>query len=845
MEKILKKYTMIPQHLYVKRNADEQLISIVDEMQRPGYVLVARQMGKTNLLFNAKRTLENTKRLFVYVDLSNTFDLERDCYRSIIDTVIEPNEEIFSSIEEEIYKVREKSLPPHNEYSKSLRIILKEFKGVIVIILDEIDALRSAEYSDNIFAQIRSNYFSRTNFQEFERLTYILSGVIEPTELIKDRNKSPFNIGEKIYLDDFTQDEHDCFINKSKLSINRDISAAIYGWTNGNPRLTFDICSDLESLLIDKEQVTTKVLDKLIQKKYLTTFDTSPVDHIRELVKSNKRVRKAVLQIQKGNTEKLSDDIKKKLYLYGIINSKFDEKTQIKNKIINLSLTEGWVASVDKETEGNFSYALEQFDLKEYQNTIDALIEFINNSKPSEKQLELSNYHLGFSYYYLQKYGKASEYFNKKYENEPYVRNSKTLLGICKISEGMKDAGSAILEEVVLTETNDFAYHNALMNLAKSSEDYDKKYSLYQKLYDSTYKAEGIDEEELNPLRTIALYYQAEVLLHDNDIEETLEKLRLALKYSSKSNSLYLKYLLLHFDKNADKQQLKTDIVELIVANMITFDSLNIHAMNFCENHLYRYLGLVFDNGESPLFEKLLNYSVKYIFNNVNKHSIAFEASKASDAGENILEYILSNYNDIDKELLLSIYRDLSLKIEKSDSGEDYFTKYKEIFSELEIIEKDDIYLFSSVLKRSLEDKTLFDSLDVCLLFESKLKYITGAELKLDSLVVYYWSAYVYLSLGKSDDAKLYAEKTIQLIETSNNETTSFIDKEGLKSVVKQMKSIINPPSKNKTIRNTVKIGRNEKVTVEYNDGRIVKNKYKKFISDIKSKKCRVISSAK
>jgi hypothetical protein len=67
MEKILKKYTTIPPHLYVNRKADKQLKSIISDMQRPGYVLVARQMGKTNLLFNAKRTMENESRFFGYV----------------------------------------------------------------------------------------------------------------------------------------------------------------------------------------------------------------------------------------------------------------------------------------------------------------------------------------------------------------------------------------------------------------------------------------------------------------------------------------------------------------------------------------------------------------------------------------------------------------------------------------------------------------------------------------------------------------------------------------------------------------------------------------------------------
>ena len=234
MEKRLKKYTSIPQHLYVNRNADEQLKRIVDEMQRPGYVLVARQMGKTNLLFNAKRTLENNDRLFVYVDLSNVFKYERECYRNIIDNIIEPNENLFEAVEPDINILRDKKLPPHKEYSKSLRIVLEHFQGDIVIVLDEIDALRTADYSDNIFAQIRSNYFSRTNFPVFEKLTYILSGVIEPTELIKDRNKSPFNIGDKIYLDDFSLDEHNVFIDKSELILSENVSNEIYHWKLNN-----------------------------------------------------------------------------------------------------------------------------------------------------------------------------------------------------------------------------------------------------------------------------------------------------------------------------------------------------------------------------------------------------------------------------------------------------------------------------------------------------------------------------------------------------------------------------------------------------------------------------------
>jgi hypothetical protein len=73
MKKRLIPSTIIPSHLYVERAADRQLRSVIEDMGRPAYVLVARQMGKTNLLLNARRSLENDQLRFVYLDLSTRF----------------------------------------------------------------------------------------------------------------------------------------------------------------------------------------------------------------------------------------------------------------------------------------------------------------------------------------------------------------------------------------------------------------------------------------------------------------------------------------------------------------------------------------------------------------------------------------------------------------------------------------------------------------------------------------------------------------------------------------------------------------------------------------------------
>ena len=245
--KRLKPNPIIPPDLYVERAADRQIRRIVDEMGRPGYVLVARQMGKTNLLLNAKRELQGINDCFVYLDVSNIFPDFASFLRNIIDTAIDTRLDIFGKIADSIQQRRANSGLAHKEHELELRDLLCELDGRLIICLDEIDALTKTDYSDQVFSFLRSVYFSgRINFSEFNRLTYVLSGVAEPSALIKNRDVSPFNIGEKILLDDFSHQEFDDFVEKAQLDLNCDVRSRIYHWVKGNPRMSWDICSKIE-----------------------------------------------------------------------------------------------------------------------------------------------------------------------------------------------------------------------------------------------------------------------------------------------------------------------------------------------------------------------------------------------------------------------------------------------------------------------------------------------------------------------------------------------------------------------------------------------------------------------
>lgn len=856
MNKILKKYTTIPEHLYVKRAADKQLEEIIDDMQRPGYVLVARQMGKTNLLFHAKRTLESKNRLFVYVDLSNSFDHEKDCYRNIIDCILEPNEELFESIEIKIHNIRDMQLQPHKEYSRSLREILNYFQGDLVIVLDEIDALRGAEYSDNIFAQIRSNYFSRTNFPVFERLTYILSGVIEPTELIKDRNKSPFNIGDKIYLDDFTFEEHETFINKSKLEVDNEISREIYEWTNGNPRLTFDICAEVEAQLIDNVLVDGQKISDIINEKYLVSYDIAPVDHIRELVKSNKKIRDAVLNIHRNKYCDINDEIKNKLYLCGIIDSDFQSDTKIKNNIIANSISEEWIMSINKESRNNLTDGLIFFDEKKYTDAIEYLSDYLENSNPNKNEVEICNYHIGFSFFKLSKIDEAIEYFSRSYIENPYKDNSKSFLGMCLIKQGDIDSGREILKEFLETDELSFASRNSIFNYANfiSDDNPEEALILYSKLINLLKQSNNdLSDNELNQLYTSVYTYKA--LIHrslDNN-SDCISNIYEALKYCTISEQLYLQFLLYTSSTEDIKEDTQEIIASTIIENQLKLTETDNHPCDFNYNHLLIYLDLVFNERKSKNYDSLMNYAVEKLNIDKSKAQITLDMEKILDSENNHLSYFLNNNKDtnIDNLELLNVLRSISLKYcNRLDIFYSYFNRYKKLFDSIDEITQVDIYLFIIAVKNLHGNNKNKDALDLCFYIEERFNNINHDMIDFDFIFIYYWASLISLYEKDFLLSLKYANQTLGLIDNFEIQPTSLIDEEALKSIREQMTEIkrlakADSNSKNSHSVPMKKYSRNQRVKVYYpNQGftgvtRI--EKFKHVIDDIENRKCIII----
>lgn len=401
--------TQVSEDMYIERSADKQIKKIISDMARPGYVLVARQMGKTNLLLHTKDVMQDEKNVFIYCDFSTMSSYsEQECLNTLIDTAIEVNPDLFSSAEDEIYEIRNK--PSYNAirmFNRELRVLLK-YAEKIVFLLDEIDALTRTEYSDRIFSLIRGHYYANANFPELKRATYILSGVIEPKDIIKDPNISPFNIGEKIYLSDFTFSEFSSLINKSTYLSNcsDDVINRLYYWTKGQPRMAWDLCMASE----EAKCTTTEEIDEIVKKIYLTSYDLAPIDSIRDRIAVDSTLRDALIQLCIDKGDSLTDDIKRRLYLEGVID--YNQTTPgFKNPIMEKSFNYDWLLSLSNQEINYLNVADKSIHLeKDFKKAIPLLKKYLDTKPDSKDDICQANYLLGEAYYRIFQPEKSQKY---------------------------------------------------------------------------------------------------------------------------------------------------------------------------------------------------------------------------------------------------------------------------------------------------------------------------------------------------------------------------------------------------------------------------------------------------
>jgi hypothetical protein len=680
MIKKLNPTTIIPKELYVKRKADKQLKDTIDNMGRPASILVSRQMGKTNLLLNAKRDMENESTKFIYIDLSNSsFSDIRECFRYIIDTAIDIHLDTFEDIEDEILERREKNRLPQREHEHELRLLLKAFNGKIIIILDEIDSMKKYNFSDHFFSQIRSVYFaSRENYPEFKNLTYILSGVLEPSEIIHDKTKSPFNISEKIYLNDFTLEEYNSFISRIDLDFlkNKEIVDKIYEWSNGHPRITWDIISNLEDTFIENGVVEIQDVDNIVNHIYIKHSDTPPIDNIKNLIAEDINLAQSILDIKQEIYLNISDAIKNKLYLFGIVEIYDNEELTLKNKILDENLSEEFLKNIIYSNKSSFEIAQQYFNEGKYDEAIVEYMRFVDEKDISEVEKYISYMNTGLCLYYLSDYKEAFKYMsevtiNKDKDPYNYYTNEANqclcLLSMEKYEKCLEKCDLILKYNQPSHSMKAYLYQANVYSNYKIKKNKEKMtVSINNGLNEiHNFSPKGINEKNVVNTILVSFYYlQSSVFKRDNDfinMKISLEKI-LNLQLIEYEPMILIELISLD---TKDKEVYIQKFFDTIKNNNIEIN--DFEQLKYSRNIIYQYVDILIEEDNVTLLKEFLNFCQ-------NTYTEYF-SSKCSVL-LNTSEYFFFTEDKKDKALKISRY---SLNFRENEKI--FMSCYKDIYS--------------------------------------------------------------------------------------------------------------------------------------------------------------------
>lgn len=255
---------------YVTREADTQLYKGL-KAGKFCYVLNSRQSGKSSLRVQTMQRLKEDGVKCAAIDLSaggiQNVPPEQ-WYADLIDTLID----IFDlDVDFGDWWEANQLNSLVTRFRKFIEgVLLAEIQENIVIFIDEIDSVLSLKFpTDDFFAFIRSCYNHRVDNSNYNRLTFCLLGVASPNNLIKDKKRTPFNIGESIILRGFQLHEVEPLEKglQERYPDSHRIMKNILDWTGGQPFLTQKLCQFMveESLQYNPRTVEEVVRSRIIE----------------------------------------------------------------------------------------------------------------------------------------------------------------------------------------------------------------------------------------------------------------------------------------------------------------------------------------------------------------------------------------------------------------------------------------------------------------------------------------------------------------------------------------------------------------------------------------------------
>jgi len=327
---------------YVRRPADDELLRLTLAREYCN-ALTARQMGKSSLMIRTADRLQTQGVRVAIIDLS-AIGSDVTVSEWYFGLVTRLTEQLGLAVDEQEWWQAHAESSPVQRFRVFLReVVLASISEPVVVFVDEIDSTLKLRFTDDFFAAIRAMYNARASEPVYQRLTFVLVGAARPADLIKDRRRTPYNIGVNVDLTDFQFDELVSFVpilERTHSGQGEEILRWVLDWTGGQPYLTQKLCAAVSEYVNGDAKLEQSNVDTMVERLFLAdeTRNESNLRAIRDRLLSSPylarmvRVYKQVLDGKRVLNEERSLE-QNELKLTGLIRTTKQGMLEVHNRV--------------------------------------------------------------------------------------------------------------------------------------------------------------------------------------------------------------------------------------------------------------------------------------------------------------------------------------------------------------------------------------------------------------------------------------------------------------------------------------------------------------------------------